>query len=174
VTSGSAVSLTWNSPLLEHQNGAITGYIVLVTPANSQQSYQVSSGTTSFIVSSLTPNSLYTFAVAAQTRIGRGPYSNSIILTTNPHGIAIAITHTYNMIIKLHFSIGFEFVSETLHFFYGRSIFGNCVSQIVRGLRISEFNCQLVDLAYHCYLSDVYTIWNGPTHLASNHSILRI
>jgi len=105
VTSANAVSLTWNSPLLEHQNGAITGYIVLVTPVNSQQSYQVSSGTTSFIVSSLTPNSLYTFAVAAQTRIGRGPYSNSIILTTNPHGIAIAIIHTYNMIIKLHFNI---------------------------------------------------------------------
>ena len=117
VTSANAVSLTWNSPLFEHQNGAITGYIVLVTPANSQQSYQVSSGTTSFIVSSLTPNSLYTFAVAAQTRIGHGPYSNSIILTTNPHGIAVAITHTYSMIIKLHFSICFEVVSETLHFF---------------------------------------------------------
>ena len=81
-----SITLTWGLPLLEDQNGVITGYVVLVTPANSGQSYQVNSNTTNLNLTSLTPSSLYTFAVAAQTRRGRGPYSNSITLHTSTDG----------------------------------------------------------------------------------------
>ena len=86
VIAADSITLTWGLPLLEDQNGVITGYVVLVTQANSGQSYQVNSNTTNLNLTSLTPNSLHTFAVAAQTRRGRGPYSNSITLHTSTDG----------------------------------------------------------------------------------------
>ena len=86
VIAADSITLTWGLPLLEDQNGVITGYVVLVTQANSGQSYQVNSNTTNLNLTSLTPNSLYTFAVAAQTRRGRGPYSNSVTLHTSTDG----------------------------------------------------------------------------------------
>ena len=86
VIAADSITLTWGLPLLEDQNGVITGYVVLVTQANSGRSYQVNSNTTNLNLTSLTPNSLYTFAVAAQTRRGRGPYSNSVTLHTSTDG----------------------------------------------------------------------------------------
>ena len=83
--STTSVHLNWIPPPTEHHNGAITGYVARVTMANTQESYNIStSNTTELSVDSLTPDSEYVFAVAAQTVIGIGPFSGAITQQTKP------------------------------------------------------------------------------------------
>ena len=78
------VHLNWTLPPTEYHNGVITGYVVWVTMANTQESYNLKSNTTELLVDSLTPDSEYIFAVAAQTVIGIGPFSATITQQTKP------------------------------------------------------------------------------------------
>ena len=83
--STTSVHLNWIPPPTEHHNGVITGYVARVTMANTQESYNISTNsTTELLVDSLTPDSEYIFAVAAQTAIGIGPFSGAIIQQTKP------------------------------------------------------------------------------------------
>ena len=95
VTSSSSVYLTWDVPLPEYQNGIITNYTVLVTPVNLQRAaYQLNSTnmSTQLLVSSLEEFSSYTFVVAAQTRVGIGPFSTSITVQTTTDGKDIILS----------------------------------------------------------------------------------
>ena len=88
-TSSSSVSLTWDVPLPEYQNGMITNYTVLVTPVNPQSDpYQLNTTnkSTRLLVTSLEEFSSYTFVVAARTRVGVGPFSTSITVQTHTDG----------------------------------------------------------------------------------------
>ena len=78
------VRLNWTPPPTEHHNGVITGYVVRVTMANTQESYNLTSNTAELLVDSLTPDNEYIFAVAAQTVIGIGPFSATITQQTKP------------------------------------------------------------------------------------------
>ena len=84
--------LNWIPPPTEHHNGVLTGYVVLVTMANNQESYNLTSNTTELLVDSLTPDSEYIFAVAAQTMIGIGPFSGEITQQTKPSKYNISDT----------------------------------------------------------------------------------
>ena len=83
--STTSVHLNWIPPPTKHHNGVITGYVARVTMANTQESYNIlTSNTRELLVDSLTPDSEYIFAVAAQTVIGIGPFSGTITQQTKP------------------------------------------------------------------------------------------
>ena len=81
-SSSTALTLTIDKPLPEHQNGIITGYLVRVTQASNGNRRQVTSTDANITVSSLTPYTQYFVNVAARTVNGTGPSSESYEVTT--------------------------------------------------------------------------------------------
>ena len=82
-----SISLAWQPPPESQQNGIITIYTVQVIPPG-QSPFTITTTELSLTVSSLLGNSQYSFAVAASTVVGIGPYSSpSIIAQTLRPGI---------------------------------------------------------------------------------------
>ena len=75
-----SISLAWQPPLESQQNGIITIYTVQVIPPG-QSPFTITTTELSLTVSSLLGNSQYSFAVAASTVVGIGPYSSLSITT---------------------------------------------------------------------------------------------
>ena len=75
-------TLTWNPPPIEDQNGVITSYTLKVT---ERTAYQLVVQSQTYQNNSLEKFTAYTFAVAAMTAVGVGPFTNPIALTT-PEG----------------------------------------------------------------------------------------
>ena len=75
-----SISLAWQPPLDSQQNGIITNYTVQVIPPG-QSPFTITTTELSLTVSSLLGNSQYSFAVAASTVVGIGPYSSLSITT---------------------------------------------------------------------------------------------
>ena len=83
--NSTAVLMTWQPPLPEHQNGIITAYIVNVENNDTiLQQYSISALSVPLV--GLHPYSLYMVAVAAQTGVGRGPFSTYITIYTPEDG----------------------------------------------------------------------------------------
>ena len=73
-----SISLAWQPPLESQQNGIITIYTVQIIPP-VQSPFTITTTELSLTVSSLLGNSQYSFAVAASTVVGIGPYSSPSI-----------------------------------------------------------------------------------------------
>ena len=88
VLSPNAVSITWQPPIPEGQNGIITSYTVLLTelPTNTTFTYQRNGSHTETVITGLHPHYDYRYAVAAATSVGLGPFSAPLILTTQQDG----------------------------------------------------------------------------------------
>ena len=88
-TSSDSVSLTWDPPEAEQQNGVITGYVINVTVAMTEETFQlISSGNRLTVtVESLMPFTTYNFVIAAQTSAGIGPFSITISAQTDEAGM---------------------------------------------------------------------------------------
>ena len=69
------MTIVWDPPLAEHQNGIIRLYIVDISVEESGENYQMNSVTTSLIVSDLHPYYSYSIGISAVT-IGQGPQSD--------------------------------------------------------------------------------------------------
>ncbi len=80
------VFVNWVEPRSEDQNGIITGYTINVTRNDIGATVQIMSTTTNTYLSSLQPFTTYTCEVAAMTIEGTGPFSSSIIFTTEQTG----------------------------------------------------------------------------------------
>ena len=78
-----SITLAWGSPPLSHQNGLITNYTLHITPQEGP-SYTIVTRTLNLIAASLLSNSLYMFAVAARTVVGRGPYTSPSLSVRTP------------------------------------------------------------------------------------------
>ena len=78
-----AIHFSWQSPLSEDQNGVITGYILNVTSPVMGETEELFTESTDPV----TPYTLYSAAVAAQTDAGRGPFSVSISVQTLEDGV---------------------------------------------------------------------------------------
>jgi hypothetical protein len=78
-----SITLAWGSPPLSHQNGLITSYTLHITPQEGP-SYTIVTRTLNLIAASLLSNSLYMFAVAASTVVGRGPYTSPSLSVRTP------------------------------------------------------------------------------------------
>ena len=74
VTS-TAIYFSWQLPLSEDQNGVITGYTLNVTSLETGESKQIFTKSTVYALYSVSPYTLYTAAIAAQTNAGIGPFS---------------------------------------------------------------------------------------------------
>ena len=74
-TSSSSLLLTWQPPLPAERNGEIVLYTINVTIVESGEEFQLTSLVANLSLSSLRPYYTYTFAIAASTVIGEGPFS---------------------------------------------------------------------------------------------------
>ena len=84
VLSPSAVSITWQPPVPEEQNGIIISYTIVLTEllTNTVFTYQRNGSHTEIVITSLHPHYDYRCSIAAETSVGLGPFSASFILTT--------------------------------------------------------------------------------------------
>ena len=94
VLSSQSIEINWLPPLLPDQNGAIVGYIIVVTPLNTGISQPLITSVTNTLVPNLAPFTNYVCIVAARTAIGRGPFSTVITIQTLEDGMPTTITTT--------------------------------------------------------------------------------
>ncbi len=80
-----SISLSWDPPPFDEQNGRIRQYLINVTELETGASFLQTSSGTEFTVYSLHPNYVYEFTVAAVT-VGAGPPSPPILIQTNEDG----------------------------------------------------------------------------------------
>ena len=88
VLSPSTLSIAWQPPAPEGQNGVITSYTVLLIelPTNATTTYQRGGSHTEILITNLHPYYEYSCSVAAGTSVGLGPYSTPFTLTTQQDG----------------------------------------------------------------------------------------
>ena len=87
--NSSSVLMTWQAPPPEYQNGIITSYVVSVFLEDNDtivQQYTTSSLSVTLV--GLHPFSMYMVAVAAETGVGRGPFSSGFTIRTPEDGKA--------------------------------------------------------------------------------------
>ena len=89
--------MSWQSPLTEDQNGVITGYILNVTSLVTGETEELFTESTAYILDSVSPYTLYSAAVAAQTDAGRGPFSVSISVQTLEDGVFFNATRVQSL-----------------------------------------------------------------------------
>ena len=77
-----SITLSWNPPLLEEQNGDIVQYVVNITHTVTLERVQYVLSATSITVSGLEPYTNYVCVVAAATALGLGPFSTVIHIRT--------------------------------------------------------------------------------------------
>ena len=82
VTS-STITVQWGMVPCIHQNGPITGYSVRYGEMGSGSTQTESATGNEAVISGLQTTTNYTVEVAAETSVGRGDYSEPIIVTTD-------------------------------------------------------------------------------------------
>ena len=85
------ISLFWNPPPADAQNGIIARYMISVTEVETGRSFSLFSATTSLNVTSLHPFYTYNFTIAAVTTVGDGPYTRSITIVTLQDGRLVCV-----------------------------------------------------------------------------------
>jgi len=86
--NSTSVFISWDPPLLEFQNGVITGYSIILTTVmvDSRNASFFSSNMGIITIKSLHPFTAYVIAVAAQTSVGIGPYTSNYSIMTPEDG----------------------------------------------------------------------------------------
>ena len=87
--SSLSLTLCWSAPPPQHHNGQITGYNITLTTAGTGETFTTFSETNSTTITSLNPFTTYTYAVAAVTSAGIGPYSTPDTAVTDEAGMLI-------------------------------------------------------------------------------------
>ena len=85
--SSETVQLQWSPPVLEEQNGVITGYSVTVTRRDTGSQSQLLSTSTNITITMLDPFTSYVVTVSAATSVGYGPQSTQLSFTTDEDGM---------------------------------------------------------------------------------------
>ena len=88
VLGPTAISLSWQPPAQEGQNGIITSYTILITEVltDTNTTYQRDGSRNELVITGLHPYYDYSCAVAAQTSVGMGPFSAPFTVTTHQDG----------------------------------------------------------------------------------------
>ena len=87
IVNPTTILMTWQPPPSEHQNGIITAYVVNVyLEDNSTIIQQYTTSSPSVTLLGLHPFSTYVVAVAAETGVGRGPFSSGFRIYTPEDG----------------------------------------------------------------------------------------
>lgn len=99
--SSTALSLTWQPPPADKQNGIILGYFINYTEQDTGHSFQLISNTTSLTVTDRHPYYRYSFMIAAETVVGRGPLSQAHLVLTLQDGMCTMILVTYIIFVAI-------------------------------------------------------------------------
>jgi len=87
IVNSSTMLVTWLPPPPEYQNGIITAYVVNVSLEGSHTENQLSTTCSlNLTLERLHPFSTYIMVVAAETDIGRGPFSSPFEIHTPEDG----------------------------------------------------------------------------------------
>ena len=86
------IHMSWEPPLSEDQNGVITGYTLNVTSLVKGETEELFTESTGYVLDPVSPYTLYSAAVAAQTDAGRGPFSASVSVQTLEDGVFKLVT----------------------------------------------------------------------------------
>ena len=86
VNSSRALSISWDPPEPEEQNGLITGYAVRVIPIIGGQTMDYEAEENHLFVEGLSPHTTYECVVAAMTKVGTGPFSAIVTVQTLQEG----------------------------------------------------------------------------------------
>ena len=90
-----SISLSWDPPPFDQQNGRIRQYLINVTELDTGTSFLQTSLGTEFTVYSLHPHYYYEFTIAAVT-VGVGPATPPIVVQTNEDGnLTIKLKYMY-------------------------------------------------------------------------------
>jgi len=95
--SSTAICFSWQPPHFEDQNGLITGYVLNVTSLKTGTTQEIFTHSTIYTLESLSPHTVYTTAVAAETSAGRGPFSAKVSVQTSedePSASPQDVSHT--------------------------------------------------------------------------------
>ena len=102
--SSTGITLSWDPPPADAQNGIITRYMISITEVETGRSFSLFSATTSVNVTSLHPYYTYNCTIAAVTVVGDGPYTTTINIVTHQDGklvCCIYFTLTEMVTIKI-------------------------------------------------------------------------
>ena len=97
--SSTIITLFWDPPPADEQNGIITQYRINITEVQTGRSVTLFSSTTSVNVTSLHPYYTYNCAIAAVTSIGAGPYTSVITVVTLQDGKVTFISLLFKLIM---------------------------------------------------------------------------
>ena len=86
VVTSRSLSLIWNPPPLEDQNGVIIHYRINITVLDSMEMFQLLSDNSSITVNSLIPYTTYMLTIAAETAVCEGPFSGAYTVMTATDG----------------------------------------------------------------------------------------
>ena len=92
--AATSVIISWDPPLLTHQNGFIIRYKIVywlqqANIAANRSTIVVLGNVTRYTVYNLIPSSNYSMQIAAATSVGFGPYYTPIFHLTSPAGTVI-------------------------------------------------------------------------------------
>ena len=84
-TTSESITLSWEPPVDEQQNGIIINYVVRVAVEGGTATY-FNSTTTYIVIASLRPYTTYEYSIAAETSAGMGPFSSINTIRTDEAG----------------------------------------------------------------------------------------
>ena len=87
-TGSTSIEVYWLPPVVEHQNGIITGYSIMYTPVRdaTPSVMTVDSTKRSALLMGLRKYTKYTIWLSATNKVGEGPPSNKFELFTDEDG----------------------------------------------------------------------------------------
>ena len=112
--NSTSIMIIWEPLSREYQNGIIIGYTINLTKVGSEDISQHNSSRENITIGSLSPFTTYSFTVAAQTRVGTGPYTTTSTVMTSEDGVFIATLN--NMILRCSVYVNKACVCVVLRF----------------------------------------------------------
>ena len=94
ILAATSIIVSWDPPLLTHQNGVITRYQIIywllrANIAANRSSVVVLGNVTRHTLYNLIPSSNYSLQIAAATNVGFGPFYSPIVHLTSPAGTLV-------------------------------------------------------------------------------------
>ena len=81
--SATSITLSWNEPPQDQQNGVITGYIINFLALDDYSTFNLTTTSTSLTVNTLEPYHTYVCIIAAETAAGTGPFGSQLFILTH-------------------------------------------------------------------------------------------
>ena len=103
-TTSESITVSWEPPADEQQNGIIINYVVQVAAEGETATY-LNSTTTYIVITSLKPYTNYEYSIAAETSAGRGPFSSISTTQTDEAGELEEHLCTINTSVSFSFFI---------------------------------------------------------------------